>query len=151
MKNVLVIIGMFAVGLFACLAVLVGIFIFFGSKYDASSKAYVDANVPPIVSNWSVSELETRESEQFRNATTDDKLKALFVIFNRLGPMKSYDGATGDANMVLFSGTGFQVTARYLVNATFQNGNAQIQVALIQEQGEWRILGFRVNSDLLMK
>ena len=69
--------------------------------------------------NW-----RSGKSEQFRQATSDEKLKELFGIFTRLGPMKSYDGATGDANMAMFSGTGFQVTARYVVEATFQNAQS---------------------------
>jgi len=151
MKNVLMIIGMFAIGCFVCIAILVGTFIYFGMKYDSSSRAYVDANVPPIISNWSTSELQKRESDQFRNATSDDKLNELFVVFNRLGPMKTYDGATGDSNMSATSGSGFQVTARYVVSATFQNGKAEILVNLILVQGQWQILGFRVNSSVLEK
>jgi hypothetical protein len=151
MKNVLMIIGMFAVGCFACVAILVGVFVYFGAKYDASSKAFVDANVPPIISNWSISELQKRESDQFRNATTDDKLKELFAVFNRLGPMKTYDGTEGGANMNVTTSAGFQVTGRYVVNATFQNGKAEILVNLILVQSQWEILGVRVNAPALEK
>jgi hypothetical protein len=151
MKNVLMIIGMFAIGCVACVAILIGVFAYFGTKYDASSKAYVDANIPPIISNWSTTELEKRESEQFRKVTSHDQLDQLFTVFNRLGPMKSYDGAQGDSNMSVMSATGFQVTARYVVNATFQNGKAEILVMLTLVDGQWQILGFRVNSPLLMK
>ena len=151
MKNVLMIIGMFAVGCFVCVAIIIGIFAYFGTKYDASSKSYVDANVPAIIGNWSAGELEKRESDQFRNATSDDKLNELFGVFNRLGPMKSYGGAKGDANMNVTPGTGFQVTARYIVSATFQNGQAEVLVTLILVDDQWQILGFRVNSPLLLK
>lgn len=151
MKNVLMIIGMFAVGSIVCVAILIGFFIYEGTKVDASSKSYVDANIPPIISNWTQAELEKRESDAFRKSTTEEELTKLFGIFAKLGPMKSYDGATGDANMSFFTGTGTQVTARYVVNATFQNGKAEILVVLIQENGQWEIQGFRVNSDALMK
>jgi hypothetical protein len=151
MKNVLMIVGMFAIGCIVCLAVLVGIFIYEGVKYDSSSKSYVDDNVPAIIDNWTQSELEKRESDQFRKATSEDDLTKLFAIFARLGPLKSYDGATGDANLNFMSSTGLQITARYVVNATFQNGHAEILVTLIEENGQWEILGFRVNSPVLMR
>ena len=41
--------------------------------------------------------------------------------------------------------------ARYVVSATFQNGKAEILVNLILVQGQWQILGFRVNSSVLEK
>jgi hypothetical protein len=95
--------------------------------------------------------LEKRESDKFRKATTEEELTKLFGIFAKLGPMKSYDGATGDASMNYMAGSGLQISAAYTVEATFQNGKAEILVTLTQENGQWEILGFRVNSDVLMK
>jgi stress response protein SCP2 len=60
--------------------------------------------------------------------------------------MQSYDGAKGQANMNVTPASGFQITATYLVQATFQSGKAEIRINLIRENGEWKILGFRVGT-----
>lgn len=150
MKTAFMIIGMVAVGIVVFVAAVFGFVAYEGTKFDASSKAYIDANIPPIISNWSREELEKRESDGFRSATTTGKLDELFGIFRRLGPMKSYDGARGDANMNVTPAAGLEVTARYIVKATFQNGPAEILVILVRVDGNWQILGFRVNSDALI-
>jgi hypothetical protein len=151
MKTALSIIGI----VFLVLLFLGGCFIGFvgyeGTKYDVSSKAYVDESVPAIVRNWSKDELVKRESPQFREATSDDQLTALFTKLNALGAMQSYGGAKGDANMNITPASGFQITATYIAEANFQNGNAKIKVNLIQVNGDWQILGFRVNSPLFSK
>jgi hypothetical protein len=145
MKTALSIVGI----VFLVLLVLVGGFIGFvayeGYKYDASSKAYVDESVPAIVTNWSKDELIKRESPQLRKAVSDDELTALFSKLSVLGSMQSYDDAKGGAKMNLTPSSGFQVTAYYVAEATFQNGKAEIKINLIQVDGAWLILGFHVN------
>ena len=151
MKTALSIVGIVFLVLLFLVGCFIGFVVYEGNKFDASSKAYVDESVPAIVGHWSEGELVKRESPQFRAATSDDELAALFAKLNALGPMQSYGGAKGDANMNVTPASGLQITATYLAPAHFQNGNAEIRINLIQVGGEWRILGFRVNSPLFDK
>jgi hypothetical protein len=151
MKTALSIIGIVFLVLLACLAGLIGIFIYVGASLDASSKSFVDESVPAIVANWSEDELTKRESAQFRKITSDEALNGLFTRFRALGPMQTYDGSTGQANLNVAPATGLEITASYLAETTFQNGKAEIRVNLIRVDGVWQIYGFRIDSPLFSK
>ena len=151
MKTALSIVGIVFLILLVLALGFFGFVAYEGYKFDASSKAYVDENVPAIIANWSKDELIKRESPQLRKAVSDDELAALFGKFNALGSMQSYDGAKGDANMNVTPSNGLQVTASYVAQATFQNGKAEIKIKLIQVDGTWQILGFHINSPLFLK
>jgi hypothetical protein len=150
-KTALSIVGIVFLVLLAFSAVVIGAVVWEGTRLDASSKAYVDENVPLIVKNWSQEELSRRESAQFRAVTSDDQLAKLFSIFSQLGPMQEYGTATGGANMNMVPASGFQVTAVYTVSAEFQNGKAEIRIALVKKGDSWEISGFRVDSPAFLK
>jgi hypothetical protein len=144
MKKILMIVGILIVVL---LAVGAGGYFYItneGKVCDASSRAYVDECVPAIVSNWSKDELAKRESPELHEAITDDQLNTLFTKLSGLGPMQSYDGATGKARVHLTKRAKFQITADYVAQATFPGGKAQIKLNLIQIDGTWMIQGFGI-------
>jgi hypothetical protein len=121
-----------------------------GNQLDDASKAYVDTNLPLILGNWSTDELSKRESTDFHLVTSDAELNKLFSILRKLGPLKTYQGCSGNT-LVNPTKSGLRITATYIATALFANGNAQIKVSLIQVSGDWQILGFRVNSPLLVQ
>jgi hypothetical protein len=131
-----------------------GFFFYFsriGPGLDASSKAYVDSVVPVIVNTWSVEALEKRASPQFLKLANHDQTVMLFRKLSQLGALKRYHGAQGDSNISYTTKDGKVISAKYLARATFQNGDAEIRVFLIQIENEWRILGFFVNSPIFLK
>ncbi len=149
MKTFLMLVGGGALAIIAIVAVAFGYFAYLGNQLDASSKAYVDASVPAIVSNWSKDELLKRGSPQFHQAVSEEQANQLFEKLRGLGALQNYEGASGQANMSYTPQNGASTTASYKANATFQNGKAEIQVKLIQVDGSWEILGFYVNAPLL--
>jgi len=60
MKKVLMILGVVFLILIIVVGGFVGYTAYIGTKLDASSKAYVDASVPAIISTWSRNELIKR-------------------------------------------------------------------------------------------
>ena len=122
-----------------------GYFFYERNQANATSKAYVDESVPAIVSNWSKDELVKRESPQLAQSVSDDDITAMFTKLGGLGPMKSYDGATGGAH-VRISHTGLHATASYVAAATFQNAKANVKIDLVQINGNWLIQGFGVGA-----
>ena len=148
MKTALSIIGIVFLVLLILGGSFIGFVIYEGNKFDASSKAYADASIQAIVTNWSKDELIKRESPQFRSATPDDQLIQLFSQLSQLGPLKSYEGSKGEAKMNVTPASGLEITAVYKAGGTFQNGEAEIKLTLTYANGEWKILGFGVNSPL---
>lgn len=128
----------------------VGVFVYFGHKYDIESKAYTDKEIPKIINSWDISELMSQESPEFKQSITQDQLNALFNKFSmRLGNLKEYKGSVGGATF-LFSKPGHIVSASYIIQATFEKAPAKITVDLVSDNGKWSIEGLTVFSEALL-
>lgn len=153
MKKFLSIVG----GIFLLLVLVVAGFIGYaayqGRGLDASSKAYVEANIPPIISSWSKDELLKRSSPQLLKILNENpgQLEQLFQKLSKLGAMQSFGEVKGDSNVSVTTQNGKVITASYLAKAKFQNGEAQIAIRLIQLSGQWQLLLFNVNSPLFLQ
>ena len=128
----------------------IGYFFFAGSALDRSGKAYVDEAVPAITTAWLPHELVKRESPAFLKATSDAQLVKLFDAFRRLGALKSYGGCKGEATVTNTPNAGKVITGIYVAQTTFEKGQAQIKVSLIQLNGQWKIQGFNVDSPVFI-
>jgi hypothetical protein len=116
-----------------------------GHELDKESKSFVDAAVPAIVSEWDVAELQRRASPEF-NATVDyADLAGNFALLRKLGTMREYKGSTGEARITISISDGVAITAVYAAFADFDEGTADMQLALTKQQGRWQIQGFRIN------
>jgi hypothetical protein len=151
MKKVLIGFGAVFLALIIVGAGLIGFAAYKGSKLDASSKAYVDATIPLIAGTWSKDELTRRMSAPLRESVKDEQLSLLFVKFKQLGRLKEYGGAKGQARISITPQTGKVISANYTAQATFENDMATIKVTLVQEDGEWKIAGFHVDSPVFLK
>ena len=153
MKKVLSVIG----AIFLTILVVVGAFIGYaayqGRGLDASSKAYVEENVPPILSGWSKEELLKRSSPQLLKAIEDkpDQIDQLFRKLSKLGAMRSFTNVKGDSQVFYDNKQGKTTTASYTAAATFENGEARLTIRLIQHSGQWQFLLFNVNSPLFLQ
>ena len=151
MKKVLIILGiLFVIGI-AAVAGFIGIIAYNGTKLDASSKEYVDQAIPPIISTWSEVELLDRASPELKAIATKDQIVPLFKKLSELGKLKKYQGSKGDSFMSYSTQDGKRITAKYVANALFENGEASINIQLIQHDGKWQILNFHVNSPVFLR
>ncbi len=122
-----------------------------GNQLDREAKAYVDEAVPAIVTDWSADELMRRASPKLLQATKPDDFRTAFALFAKLGPLVQYKGSKGDATVFVSAGNGQTVTAKYLADATFKDGDASIDVELDKLDGAWKIRVFRVNSTAMIE
>jgi hypothetical protein len=151
MKKAFQVLGVLFVVLLLALGIFIGVAAHNGSKLDASSKEYVDANVPPIVNAWSTTELLKRASPELRKVASPSQLTQLFAKLSLLGSLTKYEGAKGDSFVSFTPKEGKVITANYEAAATFEKGPATIKIGLIQESGQWMILKFYVDSPLFLK
>lgn len=154
MKKFLSIVG----GLFLFLVLLAAGFFGYaayqGRGLDESSKAYVEANVPPIISTWSKDELLKRSSPELLKIVDEKpgQLDQLFQKLSKLGALKSLGDVKGDANIFFTTKSGRVITAAYVISAKFENGDARIAVRLLQSpSGQWQFLLLNVNSPLFLQ
>jgi hypothetical protein len=139
----------------ACLVVAAAIGLFFlarnGAALDAESKAYVKNSVVAIADNWDADALWRRGSPDFRRLTKQQDLRNFFdAARTALGPLVDYRGSSGQATLML-TNAGQRATANYNVRATFEKGDADIQVGLVKVGSHWRIEGFHIDSSTLMR
>ena len=140
------ILGVTVAVLIVAAAIGIGFLVYKGHGIDAESKAYVDSAVPAITANWNQEELLKRATPELRNSIRPGQLTALFEAFSRLGTLVTYEGATGQANMTYFTGTGGAVTATYVAKAKYQNGEATIRIVLLKQDGQWFIHNLHIDS-----
>jgi len=126
------------------LAVVAAILAAAGRVLDKESKSFVDAAVPAIVSEWDVTELQKRATPEF-NATVDyADLKRNFTVLRELGTFREYKGSAGEARITISITEGVSVTAVYAAFADFEEGAADMQLALTKQKGRWQIQGFSI-------
>ncbi|MGP0591792.1 hypothetical protein ACTRXD_04520 [Nitrospira sp. T9] len=134
MKNFLSIIG----GIFLVF-ILIGFGViayaaFHGRALDASSKAYVEANLPVILDTWSTNELLKRSSPQLLKAVNEkpEQFDQLFRKLSHLGALRFFSDVKSDSHISFTTEHGKVTIASYVVNATFENGDGRINTRLIQ-------------------
>jgi len=148
-KKILIAWSSAALALLALLAALVSCIALAGNRLDRTSKAYVDENIPRIVSGWSESELRRCSSPELLQVAGKDQIVSLFLELKALGPLRSYRGSRGEANMLFSMQKGRLTTAEYVASAEFERGSASVRVRLIRRGGQWQILQFYVDSPIL--
>jgi hypothetical protein len=120
-----------------------------GKTLDKESKAFVDAAIPAIVSDWDAMEIKKRASPEFDETINYEDLQQLLDILRGLGEMEEYRGSTGQAQIVLSFEDGVVITAVYEASADFEAGSADMLLSLIKHGGQWQILGFKINPEEL--
>lgn len=153
MKRVFQILGGIFLALLSIIAVMVGIGVYQGTRLDSSSKAYVETNVKPVVATWSKDELLKRSSPQLMAilAKDPDQVDRLFAKLSKLGALKSLGEPKGQSLVAVNIGSGKAVSASYTESGEFENGHAELNIRLIQIDGQWRFLTFYVNSPILLQ
>ncbi|MGH8445293.1 MAG: hypothetical protein ACREVL_08495 [Solimonas sp.] len=151
MKKFLAIVG----AVFLVLLLLGGGFIGYaawqGRQLDASSKAYVEANIPPIVATWSTERMSALASPQMLEAiqANAQTLERMFHKLSGLGALKSFDDIKGESQTFLNAGQPKVVGATYTANAKFDHGEAKVSIRLIRLGGEWRLQMLNIDSPIL--
>lgn len=150
MKKIFIILGVVFLALI--LAGGIGLFILNikGNALDKESKEYTDSAVMAIVKDWNPEELTKRMSPELEKTIKPEDLEKLFGLFKKLGALKEYKGAKGDANISVTSEHGKIITAHYVANAEFEAGPAEIKINVIKHNDQWQILGFNVNSKVFL-
>lgn len=149
MKTFLIVLG----SIFLVLIVLGVVGIAFvavsGKALDRESRAYADAAIPAIVTNWSEKELLDRASPEFKNAVNFDHLDRMFHWFSSVGHLQKCDPAQGQSTVGITSQTGKVTKAQYTAKAQFEKGEATLTLGLIKHGDHWQILSFDVRSPAL--
>jgi hypothetical protein len=119
-----------------------------GGKLNQESKAYADAAIPAIFASWNEKELLDRESPELKQSLTQQQLDEIFQRCSSLGHLQKSDPAQGQSMMSAMTHT---IKAQYTAKATFDKGEAVIDLTLIKHENQWQIAGFFVKSPALQQ
>ncbi len=114
------------------------------------AKAYVDRVLPGIVASWDSKQLLWNSHPEFVKKTSDEQLDQLFFAWMKLGSLKKYDESQGQVSVSKLTVDGqTNIFCDYVTQLDFENGHAKITLKIVKENGEWSIVSFFVESDLL--
>lgn len=151
MKRALILLGISFLVLIVFVAAAVAYMALRGPVLDASSKAFVDKNVPILVSDWSKQSFQKVASTEFQKAISMQPWDLYLNRAKRLGKFEQYEGSEGKAYTSLTFQRGLTILADYTATVSFQNGTAEISVELVRRRDHWELSRFDVNSPILAK
>ena len=149
MKKFLVFLGLVFVALIVLGGIGIAVVAMRSAALDKESKAYAEAAIPAIASQWSEKALLDRAGPEFKQAVTIDQLDRMFRWFSRLGQLEMLDPPQGESNISVTSQTGKIISGLYTSKAYFANGDATIILGLIKHGEQWQIARFQVQSPYL--
>lgn len=117
-------------------------------KLNSSSKAYVENEMPLILSGWSADEIKRQSSPQLLEVINEsqDNFEKTIKWLSKIGRLKSIGDIRGNAEIFYGIRYGEVQVADYDIGAKFEGGDAHIEVRLIKNSGKWKITYFHVNS-----
>lgn len=147
-KKALAVLGGFTLLILLSVIGFFGYALYQGGKFDTSSKAYIEADIPPILSTWSKQEFLIRAAPvliaNFKEEQVD--LDSFFLELSEIGRLERLTSIEGDSNSS-YSPEGKVITAVYTVAAQFKRGTGRFQIRLqLMPDDQWKILEFHVNS-----
>lgn len=146
MKHVLAILGGIAIALVAA-AIGVGTAVYQTATLERSSKAYLEANLPPILSTWSIEALLARAMPDLRGHAGE--LRNTFQELTELGSLKQINIAQGQTPVMIPTNDGKRKGAVYTITVNCQKGEARITLWLIKVRDNWKFQKFAVKSPVL--
>ena len=116
------------------------------------SEGHFFSNLLKIGADWDFQTLKSVADQGLLADVPEEKLKSFLLLFkNKLGPIESITDSKGSSNDNFnFSKMKARITARYELKAKFKNGEGSIVFSLIKTDGKWMLLGFNINSPLLI-
>jgi hypothetical protein len=146
MRKVLYVVGALAFAAILAGGAGVGMLMQKAWALSQDGRAYVDNVFPAIATAQGQQQLLDRATPELRQTAEPAALSKFFEIFQRLGHVVEYQGATGQAEMSYHTGTGSLISGKYVAKARFEHGDATIEITLQQRDGHWLIQAIHVDT-----
>lgn len=118
---------------------------------DRESSAFAQNTVIAVGAHWDPEELWLRATPRFREATSQDELRAQFDAANgMLGPMIESRAIAGKTSFPIIP-TGAPPFADYIVRSAYAKGDADIVVRTVKTGTTWAIDSFNIGASPEMR
>jgi hypothetical protein len=119
------------------------------NSLDTESRLFVSTAIPAIFTEWNEKELVERASTELKTAVNDRELKRLFGgMARKFGRLQNWEQVDGGAFISMSSDREIVITGEYVARTRFDAGEANILLSLVKDSGNWRILSFRLDSEI---
>lgn len=121
-----------------------------GIEYDKLAVPYIEKTVP-VISSWDPAETKALMAPEIAETIPADKFVRAMSFFSQLGSLKelgtpSFVNAYQDEETEI----GKQTIIEYNVDAVYQNGEAEINLKLLERGDSYEIYRFNFSSQTLM-
>lgn len=114
---------------------------------DREIRIYLNKVIPIILSNMNKETFLLYAADQLKNSAKPEELEKVFGWYSKLGKFKEKKGLSIQLFSITHHVSSGQILGRYIVNADFERGPAEVKVAVIKEGTDWKILEFFINSE----
>ena len=155
MKVLWIVLGVFAVVLLLCC----GSGIFFGNQLvrgvqtvNNEADMFARKVTKEVTSDWNPETLMKYASPEFEEVVNDEKLAKLFkFLSSKLGPSTSIGEFTASTTSAQTrNGDSFTLITTS-GDAAFAKGSGKVEMKVVKRRGQWSVVHFRVNSDVLLE
>jgi hypothetical protein len=124
-------------------------------RYQATE--FTDTAVPyvkqiiPIVSTWDTAAIRELMVAEVSAEITEDKFARTMLWFSKLGELQSMEEPdfqavdTGGKTVI-----GMQTIVEYEVDAKYENGDALLNIKLLERDGSFELYSFNLSSETLL-
>ncbi len=122
-----------------------------GSEYSDTAVPYIK-QVIPIVSEWEPAAIRELMVPEVSAEISEDKFAQTMVWFAKLGALKSIEEPefqevdTGGKTVI-----GMQTIVEYEVDAKYENGEALLNIKLLERNGSFELYSFNLSSEILLE
>ncbi len=122
-----------------------------GSGYSDTAVPYIE-QIIPIVSEWDPAAIRELMVPEVSAEISDDKFAQTMVWFAKLGALQSMEEPefqevdTGGKTVI-----GMQTIVEYEVDAKYENGDALLNIKLLERDGSFELYSFNLSSEVLLE
>ena len=123
-----------------------------GSRARAEGSQFAASSIDAVARPWRSEDLLNRAAPELLEVMPKEKLES-FVGFvaRRLGSVKKCGAVQNGQWRVFVGAKGPAVFTWHYADCEFDRGPGRLTLQLVRRRGDWKILTFNVNSDLLMR
>lgn len=151
MKKLAIILG----SMFSVIVVVIAIINIYtwhkSQKYEETAVPYIKTVIPEL-SKWDTKSIKGYMAPKVLEQTTDETFTKVIDFFSKLGRLKSFeDPDFSKAYTGSNAEEGTQTIITYTVDAVYENGDAEITLALLESGDSYKIYKFHISSIALVE
>ena len=121
------------------------------SEYTDTAEPYI-RQIIPIVSKWEPAAIRELMVPEVSAEISEDKFAQTMVWFSKLGALQSmeepdFQGVDTGGKTVI----GMQTIVEYEVDAKYENGDALLNIKLLDRNGSFELYSFNLSSEVLLE